>query len=65
MPIFEFTCKDCGEIFEEIVSRSSQQAIRCPKCGSRKVQKLLSRTVVSSPGTSPGTSSCGSAGGFS
>ena len=40
MPIFEYTCKKCGESFEELVR--SDTVVACPKCGSKKVEKELS-----------------------
>ena len=41
MPIFEFTCKDCNKIFEEIVLGSED--IECPECKSKNVSRLISR----------------------
>lgn len=54
MPIYEFECKECGENFEELVS-PSQDDIKCPKCGSDKVEKLFS--PFSSSSNSCGTTS--------
>jgi putative FmdB family regulatory protein len=43
MPIYEYQCLECGEKFEKLVrSINSPQEIECPKCGGRKVEKLLS-----------------------
>jgi putative FmdB family regulatory protein len=43
MPIYEYQCLECGEKFEKLVrSISASVAIECPKCGGRKVEKLLS-----------------------
>ncbi len=34
MPIFEYSCDDCGTKFEKLVRRSSDaDAVRCPGCG--------------------------------
>ena len=32
MPIFEYTCEDCGSKFEKLVRRSGD-AVACPSCG--------------------------------
>ncbi|MBA2849627.1 zinc ribbon domain-containing protein [Thermosulfuriphilus ammonigenes] len=51
MPIYEFVCKKCGQIFERLVF-SSQEKVLCPKCKAEEVQKLLS--CFSSRSQSPG-----------
>ncbi|MHC4884318.1 MAG: FmdB family zinc ribbon protein [Planctomycetota bacterium] len=48
MPIFEYTCKKCGELFEELVR--SDTVVECPKCGSQKVEKELSVFSAASGG---------------
>jgi putative FmdB family regulatory protein len=43
MPIFEFTCKECGKSFEELVlSTSKVDDVVCPACGSGEVKKKMS-----------------------
>ena len=43
MPIYEYRCSECGEKFEKLVRLStSTSEIECPKCGGRKVDKLIS-----------------------
>ena len=41
MPIFEYKCEECGDIFEKLVSKSDDQVV-CEKCGAEKVEKQLS-----------------------
>ena len=41
MPIYEYECCKCCERFEKLVFRSDE-AVICPKCESREVQKVLS-----------------------
>jgi putative FmdB family regulatory protein len=66
MPIFEFKCKNCQHVFEELVfsSNSSAEEIICPECGEKKADKLMS--AFSSSGTSSsgsgGAPSCGPSG---
>jgi putative FmdB family regulatory protein len=42
MPIYEYQCAACGQVFEEIVF--GEKAVPCPKCASGKTEKLISRT---------------------
>ena len=65
MPIFEFKCKKCSYVFEELVFTSNPDPadIVCPKCGEKNADKLMS--AFSSAGTAAvGSSgpSCGSSG---
>ncbi|MBO5781988.1 MAG: zinc ribbon domain-containing protein [Opitutales bacterium] len=41
MPIFEYKCKKCGEVFE-VVLVSSRQKPKCPACKSSSLEKLIS-----------------------
>jgi putative FmdB family regulatory protein len=41
MPLFDFLCKDCGEITEVLVTSSDDEPT-CEACGSRALKKLLS-----------------------
>jgi putative FmdB family regulatory protein len=42
MPIFEYTCEDCGTAFEKLVRRAGQDAVACPSCGQDHVKQELS-----------------------
>ena len=33
MPIFEYRCKQCGKVFEELVKKFDVQ-VTCPYCGN-------------------------------
>jgi putative FmdB family regulatory protein len=39
MPLFDFRCRDCGNISEILVLRSGEVP-QCEACGSRKLEKL-------------------------
>jgi putative FmdB family regulatory protein len=52
MPLFEFTCHDCGHRFERLVTASRQAD--CPKCQSTSLEKLFS--TFAARGSSPRTS---------
>lgn len=38
MPIFDYTCKDCGGEFEALVLGANEE-VKCPECGSVSVQR--------------------------
>ncbi len=43
MPIYEFICNDCKKTFEKFVmTYRDVREVKCPKCGSNEVQKLMS-----------------------
>jgi len=57
MPIYEFRCKSCKRIFEELV-RSKGQKIVCPDCESQDVEKLISTFSQIGGETGGSSSSC-------
>lgn len=62
MPIYEYRCRRCGEIFEKIQKVGDEgDSLKCPYCGGRKPEKVLS-SFSSSKG-SESASSCGPTGG--
>jgi|UniRef100_A0A7V5XHE5 putative FmdB family regulatory protein len=50
MPIYEFQCEDCGEIFEELILGNREDEIVCKKCKSSRVKKLMSQVAFKSGG---------------
>lgn len=40
MPLFDYTCRDCGWRFEALVRHDAQPA--CPSCGRADLEKGLS-----------------------
>jgi hypothetical protein len=51
MPLYDYKCKICANVFEVLVKsgdRDKEQA--CPKCESKEVGKLVSRTSFSLKG---------------
>ena len=53
MPIYEYKCKSCEEIFE--ISRSlheKEKEPECPRCGIRKTQRVFSVFGINSSGSS-------------
>lgn len=60
MPIYEFQCADCGER-KEILFRNNDEKVemKCEKCGSENLQRVLSSTNFSVSGGGSGTASSG------
>ncbi len=48
MPLYEFKCKDCGLIFEELVFYSDIKEVLCPKC-SGNAERVLSTLSLNIP----------------
>lgn len=42
MPIYEYKCKSCDDVFEVLILRPSDAPQPCPKCGREDTEKLLS-----------------------
>lgn len=51
MPIYEYTCRECGAKFEQLVrSMSGGEKFNCPKCGSKQTNRALSVFAVGAEG---------------
>lgn len=70
MPIYEYACKKCGKLFEELVfSASDESEVVCPDCGAAKPERCLSAcaAVIAGEGGGAGAGApalgggCGSA----
>jgi len=68
MPIYEYKCKECDKVFEQLMRSSSDQPDACPKCGGRKLVKQFSSFSASvhehaslpcASGSCPTAGSCG------
>ena len=47
MPIYEFKCKKCGELFEALRSiGDTGKGLACPECGAKAVEKQISTFAV-------------------
>jgi len=66
MPLFEFQCNSCSNIFEELIF--SNEVPACPHCHFEKTEKLISRpcrnhgggnnAAVSNSGAASGCGTC-------
>jgi putative FmdB family regulatory protein len=41
MPLYEYTCRKCSHVFEELVRVGETPA--CPKCKSQDLERLMSQ----------------------
>lgn len=45
MPIFEFRCLECSNLFEKLFTGPNQEAdLECPACRSKSFERVISRT---------------------
>ena len=69
MPIYEYRCLDCAQVFEKIIWNTQNETVCCPSCQGDKVLRLLSAFSSGSPRGGQGVSlpsTCGpSSSGFS
>ena len=58
MPLFEYSCQDCSSEFELLVGHRETPV--CPKCQSKKLEKLMSAAAgrVSSGSALPIAGGC-------
>ena len=60
MPIYEYTCKSCGEEFETLVRASSTPD--CPECHSTELEKKLSVFSAQKGDSQAAPAACGTCG---
>lgn len=41
MPIYEFSCEECGTDFDDLVAAGTEHA-SCPQCGSKRTRRRFS-----------------------
>ncbi|MBM4428762.1 MAG: zinc ribbon domain-containing protein [Chloroflexi bacterium] len=67
MPVYEYSCEECGERFEKwLRSLSSTEQLCCPRCGSHRVKKavsLVGRSGLTGRTAGAADSSCAPTGG--
>ncbi|MCW7753159.1 zinc ribbon domain-containing protein [Desulfobotulus sp. H1] len=58
MPIYEFKCLECEDLFEILTLKSSdEEEIKCPHCGAQHFERVMSATsyaMAPSGGTGKG-----------
>jgi len=53
VPIYEYRCESCGEVFEKLILQRQAPDPACPTCANHQVQRLISRLGLA--GTTPAT----------
>ena len=43
MPIYEYRCERCDELFEELLPSSTSPAPPCPACGAPEATRVFSQ----------------------
>ncbi|KPJ89363.1 MAG: hypothetical protein AMS17_02345 [Spirochaetes bacterium DG_61] len=60
MPIYDYSCSDCGKVSEILVHHTAEDVIRCPECGSSHVKKLpVAPYAIRNGSRAHGTTCCG------
>ncbi len=60
MPIHEFRCTSCDYTFEQLImNKEEMEAVRCPKCQSPEIDKLMSACNAAIKGSSSTSSGKG------
>jgi len=64
MPLYEYECSACGELFERLRGLSeSDEEVECPKCGKKSTRRKMSTFSSAGRSDSPsGGPSCGTGG---
>jgi putative FmdB family regulatory protein len=42
MPIYEYSCRQCGHRFEKLLKHATDESVVCPSCGSSLVVRECS-----------------------
>ncbi len=40
-PMFDYRCKDCGHVFEQLLATHKTEPLPCPKCKSKDLERLI------------------------
>lgn len=61
MPIYEYKCGKCDEMFSVLKLGSTEVDTNCPKCGSSDTARKMSSFCSIAPGSSGGMGGLGGA----
>ena len=53
MPIYEYQCKQCENIFEYFHVAKDDNNAACPKCNSKEIERLISFSKPMPKGMTP------------
>jgi len=63
MPIFEYSCPNCGHAFEKLVLIRQQEPPQCPQCGGKRVEQKFSTFATAGPANRLAGGVCAPSGG--
>ena len=64
MPLFEYSCLECGTDFESLILKNSEiEELKCPTCGGSKLEQKISAFASISDNGSSGATNCAPSGG--
>ncbi len=59
MPIYDFSCGQCGATFEELVrSTTKDEEVVCPECGGKQAERQISAPSVLGASSNVGGGGC-------
>jgi putative FmdB family regulatory protein len=59
MPVYEYKCRECGELSEfRVSSQADAEKLTCKNCGSQKLDRKFSIPSITSGKSSPSGSTC-------
>jgi len=58
MPIYEYSCQNCGQQVEILVRSTTSEPPLCPNCGSTLLEKLFSTPYVMTGESRPAGRTC-------
>ena len=62
MPVYDFKCRDCGEVSEILIRGGDRQTVRCANCGGESLEKLISSSyMIKMDAPTAGATCCGRA----
>jgi len=41
MPTYDYECKACGHVFEELQAMTAPKLVKCPSCGKDQLSRLI------------------------
>ena len=56
MPLYEYRCKECGNVLEVLEKANASDRHTCSQCGSRRMEKLVSTFGIGASTRSSGGS---------
>ena len=59
MPIYDYRCRQCGQVCEVFLRSLDAKPAKCPNCGSEGLERLVSAFSVLGGGLGEGSTCCG------